>query len=367
MVHAPASRGSIPAAVMTLCLALTAVPRLDADSARTTGRTVTELAPGVYEIRHRDPYPGFVHGNTTVVVGDRDVLVVDATQTPAAAEEDIAQIRKWTDKPVRYLVNTHWHQDHSGGNAQYRAAFPAVAILAHRETRALDDATSPGLPAVFERDVAAAKKTAEAALAKGTTPSGAPLPERLRKLFQDQVDQADAVLAQAKRFTYQAPTLTFEDGVDIDLGGRMALVRHLGRGNTAGDLVVYLPQERILAVGDLLVHPVPYTFDGYPREWARTLEMVAAYDTVAIVPGHGDVQRDKTYLLQFRDLLRAVVAQVEAALRADAAITLDEVKKKVDVAALQAAMLGDDTDDKAFFDYATGSLVEMAFYEAKLR
>lgn len=83
-----------------------------------------------------------MNGNTTVIVGSRDVLVVDSTRTSAAAQEDIAQIRGWTGsassggKPVRWLVNTHWHWDHNAGNADYRAAFPGVGIVAHRETRA---------------------------------------------------------------------------------------------------------------------------------------------------------------------------------------------------------------------------------------
>src|SRR5262249_15221818 len=144
-----------------LLAALLCASSARADTSRTDERKVTELAPGIYEIRHRDPYPGFVHGNTTVVIGARDVLVVDSCQTPGAAEEDIAQIRKWTDKPVRYVVNTHWHQDHSGGNAQYLAAFPGVAIVAHRETKAMDDATSAGAPANLTRDTEAGRKSAQ--------------------------------------------------------------------------------------------------------------------------------------------------------------------------------------------------------------
>ncbi|MCI0352946.1 MAG: MBL fold metallo-hydrolase, partial [Acidobacteriales bacterium] len=89
---------------------------LRADSSSTKQRTVTQLAEGIYEIRHPDAPDQFPQSNTTVIIGDRDVLVVDSCYLPSAAREDIAQIKKWTSKPLRYLVNNHWHFDHTMGN-----------------------------------------------------------------------------------------------------------------------------------------------------------------------------------------------------------------------------------------------------------
>src|SRR5437879_5148822 len=80
-------------------------------------RTVTKLAEGVYEISHKDAPDHFPQGNTVVIIGDSGVLVVDSCYLPSSAREDIAQIRQWTSKPVRYLLNTHWHNDHNQGNA----------------------------------------------------------------------------------------------------------------------------------------------------------------------------------------------------------------------------------------------------------
>src|SRR4051812_31383083 len=82
---------------------------LFADSVTTKERTNTKLADGIYEIRHPDAPDGFPQSNTTVIIGDRDVLVVDSCLLPSTTREDIAQIRKWTNKPVTYLLNTHWH------------------------------------------------------------------------------------------------------------------------------------------------------------------------------------------------------------------------------------------------------------------
>ena len=106
----------------------------DGRAARQTPRKVTQLAAGVYEIEH----PRASSGNTTVIIGERQVFVVDTCFLPSAAREDIAQIRQWTDKPVSFVLNTHFHNDHNLGNRAYMDAFPALTIIAHVETKKRD-------------------------------------------------------------------------------------------------------------------------------------------------------------------------------------------------------------------------------------
>jgi cyclase len=96
-------------------------------------RQITRLAEGVYSIQHQND--GSPSGNTTVVIGDRVVFVVDSCYLPSLAREDIAQIRQWTNKPVGYLLNTHFHNDHNNGNKTYLDAFLALAIIAQAETK----------------------------------------------------------------------------------------------------------------------------------------------------------------------------------------------------------------------------------------
>ena len=100
-----------------------------------TPRKVTKLADGVYEIRAFGCADRISSGNTTVIIGDRQVFVVDAGFLPSVASEDIAQIRQWTDKPVCFVLNTHFHNDHNLGNRAYMDAFPAVTIIAEVETK----------------------------------------------------------------------------------------------------------------------------------------------------------------------------------------------------------------------------------------
>lgn len=363
---ASASRGAV---ILAMTAAVTAAPQagLAADSSLTWKRSVTQLAEGVYAIRHVDPFPSYVHGNTTVVIGEREVLVVDSCRTASAAREDIAEIRGWTDKPVRYLVNTHWHQDHNAGNRVYLDAYPGLAILAHAETRAMLDAAPDALPRDVLKTIPEAAARASQLLASGQASDGKPLSDRRLRIAQGQVTLAPAMLEDARNFVYQAPTLTFEDQVTLDLGGREVRVWHPGRANTGGDLVVYLPQAKILVAGDLVVRPVPYTFDGYPREWIRALEAIGALDVDLVVPGHGDLLRGKEAIFLLRDLMRTIVAQVNAQVDYDANVTLDAVRQKVDFTALRDRILGEDRAEIPFFDYAMSSFIELAYHEAKQR
>ena len=98
----------------------------------TIQRSVTKIADGVYVIIHKDAVAaGWPEGNTTVIIGDREVFVVDACFLTGSAKEDIAEIRRLTSKPVRYLLNTHFHIDHNAGNSAYMEAFPGLEIIAH--------------------------------------------------------------------------------------------------------------------------------------------------------------------------------------------------------------------------------------------
>ena len=147
----------------------------------------------------------------------------------------------------------------------------------------------------------------EKRIATGKAADGRVLTEAEKAESSERLAEIGGLFEQARIYVHRPPTLTFRDGVTVDLGGREVEIRHGGRGNTAGDAFVYLPREKILVAGDLLVRPVPYAFDGYPAEWIRTLEGLAALDADAIVPGHGDVMRDKSYLTQVIALMKSAV------------------------------------------------------------
>lgn len=353
-------------ACFTLVSLLIAAAPLLAQSQNANQRQVTKLADGVYAIQHKNLQDGSVSGNTTVIIGDREVFVVDSCYLPSQALEDIAQIRQWTDKPVGYLLNTHFHNDHNNGNKTYLDAFPALAIIAQEETKKDMDLIQPGNIERTPKRLAATI----AAWKQGKLQNGRALSDDEKKQVQELLPGLEKQEAEFKAMVYQSPTLTFTDKLDIDIGNRQVQVKHLGRGNTPGDAIAYLPKEKILVAGDLLVHPIPYTYDGYPAEWVQTLKNMAQLDAETIIPGHGPVLHDKAYLYLVADLFNSAVEQVRARIRQighPGFHSLDDVKGSVDLTAFRAKFAGEDKALQAEFDDMTAHLVKIVFTEAALR
>ncbi|HET8824542.1 MAG TPA: MBL fold metallo-hydrolase [Terriglobales bacterium] len=347
-------------------LVIFAASPLLADSVVNSERSITKLSDGVYEIRHPDAPDGFPQGNTLVVIGDRGVLVVDSGFLPSSTRLDIDQIRKWTDKPVTYLVNTHWHYDHTMGNGLYVEAFPAVQVVAQKEMQKLIRDVNPGALRRYPRR----KEATELALKTGKKIDGTPLTEGERKRYELRLAGLVPTLAELKNVVEFAPNVAFDKELDIDLGHHPVQIRFLGRGNTSGDTVIYLPVEKILAAGDLLDHPVSYFFGDIPVDHVNTLKAIAQLDVDTIVPGHGEVLHGKDYLYQVIDLLTAVNTEVEKELNAGAR-TSDEVQvgltKAIDVDAWRNKFVGPDPRDRNFFDVNLRALVEASFQQISTR
>ena len=322
------------------------------DSSTTRQRTVTKLAEGIYEIRHPDAPDQFPQSNTTVIIGERDVLVVDSCYLPSAAREDIAQIKKWTSKPVRYLVITHWHGDHANGNAAYAEAFPGVSIIAHVETAKRLAGFTPGRLERYTRRTTQIREQ----LASGKDERGNPLSDIDKKQLGEVLPGMEPVLAEFKPLRDPLPDMVFDEELNLDLGSRPVEIKFLGRGNTAGDAVVYLPKDKILITGDLLDHPIPYLGGGFPFDQIVTLRRMAQLDAQIIVPGHGDVLRDRVFLNDLVEFLETVTAEVERQVyrlgngfrRLDAVRA--GVEQNVDVAKWRKRFAGDNKDDIEFFD-----------------
>jgi cyclase len=349
-----------------LAISLLAPPRLPADSVNNSQLTVTKLAEGVYEIRHPDAPDGFPQGNTTVIVGERGVLVVDSCFLPSSARLDVEQIRKWTDKPVTYLVNTHWHFDHTLGNAAYVAAFPSVQIIAQKETQKLIGDVNPGALARYPQR----KERTEKALATGMKSDGSPLTEGERKRYEKRLAGLVSTLEELKTAVQFVPNVSFDHELNIDLGHRPVQIRFLGRGNTAGDTIVYLPVEKILATGDLLDHPVTYLFGDISVDHVTTLQLMAQLDVETIVPGHGEVLHGKDYIYLVIDFLKAVNMEVEKEIDAGAD-TSEEVEvmlpKAIDLDKWRQKFVGNDATNGSFFDANFHSLIASAFDQISLR
>lgn len=358
-------------ALIFICILLGAISLTEwvyaqRDSASTTHRTVTPVADGIYMIRHKDSPDGFPQGNTTVIIGEREVFIVDACYLPSSAKEDIAQIRQWTDKPVRYLLNTHWHGDHTHGNETYADAFPSISIVAHVETRKQLEGYYPG---VFERFPTRAA-TFRQVIESGKDPNGRTLNADEIKAYKEALAGLEPVSEEFKKIRLRLPDITFDSQLTLDIGNREIQIQYLGRGNTAGDAVVYLPGEKILIAGDLVDHPVPYLGSGYPSEQVLTLRKMAALDVETIIPGHGNVLNGKSYLLLLTEFIQEVVTQVRKAVHraGGGPRNLEAVRaavhQNVNFAEWKKKFVGDNKEDGDFFEsFSVQGVVTAAYAE----
>jgi cyclase len=336
-----------------------------ADSTTTKERSITKIAESIYGIRHPDAPDGFPQSNTTVIIGERGVFVIDSCLLPSSTKQDIAQIRQWTSKPVLYLLNTHWHFDHTLGNALYAEAFPGVQIIAHRHTNRMMRDFNPGAVARYPLREQRFKKILES----GKDPDGKPLTDGLRKDYEQALAGLAPVAAELKDAKQVVANLVFDSELEIDLGNTQAEVKFIGRGNTGGDTIVYLPKEKLLITGDLLDHPVQYMFGGFPLDHVETLEKLARFEAQTIVPGHGDILRDKRHIQAVHDMIKAVNDEVDRLYTQGK--TQEEVQelipKNLDVAAWKKQFAGDDADSQSFFDQSFAALVKGSFNQQRMR
>jgi glyoxylase-like metal-dependent hydrolase (beta-lactamase superfamily II) len=323
-----------------------------------------EVAPGVYSFIGLETNGPIPSGNVTAVIGDDGVLVVDSGRFPTLARRMIEAIRQKTDKPVRFLVHTHWHLDHIAADGEFRKAFPAMTIVTTDFTRR----KMLEKQAAYLRDVATNNagyvKGIKDFVAAGKRGDGTPLSEDDRRYLNGEIADIELETAELAGTKLVEPDVAFDRALTVYLGKREVRIAFLGKGNTAGDTVTFVPDAKVAIVGDLLVAPIPYGYGCHPSEWVATLKALMATDTTTIVPGHGPVMRNWDYAKSVIALLEAIQAQVAAAVKAGA--TLDETRKRVDVSAFKRQFAGDDyARGRAFRDFFVSSAVERAYQEAK--
>ena len=296
------------------------------------------LKPDIYLVRRPEPLREPVEPNALFIVNPEDVVVFEGGGAPLVAERTIALIRSVTGNPVSHVVNSHWHGDHNLGNQVYRAEFPDVKFVAHPETRAA--MTGPPM-AYVERYGPMLTELIDDW--RGQQSRGELTPARIRLL-------PDLVLmrGQIEQVTVVPPEVMVPDRLVLERGSREIQILHLGRGNTPGDLVLWLPQERVLATGDLVVHPIPYGFGSFPAEWIETLDRLAEFDFELLVPGHGELQQDLRYIRRLQAMLAEVRRQ--AAESAAAGFGLEATREKLDLGTFEAEFAGDDEDRKRKFE-----------------
>jgi glyoxylase-like metal-dependent hydrolase (beta-lactamase superfamily II) len=260
-----------------------------------------QVVPGVYAAIAKEQYK--VNCNAAVILLDDSVLVVDTHSKPSAARALQAQIKTITDKPVRFVVNTHFHWDHYRGNQVYLDTWPKdVQIISSQTTR--ENIEKLGIPRV-KYEIATLPKDIEkleADLAKATDP-------QQEATLQENLRQAKDYLEELKSMRNTLPTLTFDRSLILYQKSRIVEILWLGRAHTDGDVFVYLPKEKVIATGDALQGWMPWMNDGYPYEWVKTLENAERLDFDYVIGGHGDVMRGKAQFELWKSYISDLMAE----------------------------------------------------------
>ena len=260
---------------------------------------IKPVADGVYAAIAKPAYK--VNCNAAIILLDDGVLVVDTHSKPSAARALIEQIKKLTDKPVRYVVNTHFHWDHYQGNHAYPSSWPVgVEIISSEATRA--NIEQRGIPRVKHEIVTMPQEIEKlkSDLDKAVDP-------KQKEQVRSNLLQAEAYFAELKSMQVTLPTMTFDHSLILHRPSKTVEILWLGNAHTNGDVFVYLPREKVLVTGDALHGWTPYMGDSYPYDWIQTLDAAEKFDFDQVIGGHGDIMRGKEkfelWKQYFRDLM----------------------------------------------------------------
>jgi glyoxylase-like metal-dependent hydrolase (beta-lactamase superfamily II) len=252
---------------------------------------LTKVADGVYSyVGEKDASPTHSFAaNAGIVIGRDGILVIDTLISAKEAQRFLADIRKVSDKPIKYVVNTHAHLDHAFGNGVFANA--GAVVISHLADRKMLERT------------------------------GASTLQNVGTFGLKPEDMAGTEIV--------LPALAFSDRMQVDLGGEMIELIRLAPSHTDGSVIVYLPAKKLLFSGDVLFTDFhPFMADGDIPGWTKTLDALLAMDVERIIPGHGplstktDVQEMKEYLVLFDAKARELASKSQ-----DAEAVAAELKK----------------------------------------
>jgi cyclase len=352
--------------VVMISVSLVAMPaHSQTDIARMSGagRDIRKvvIADGIYQfMTMRDSYVRQL--NSVVIVNQSDVLVFDTDTRPSTARLILAEIRKLTDKPVRYVVNSHWHPDHWSGNEVYAEAFPGVEIIATRQTLEFMRNVASLWPGKFRVQLAAMQTALENEIATGKRDDGTPLSADQRSHDEADVRDYGTFVDEATHLRRVFPTMTYDGQMTIEDGGREFRFMSM-TGDAEGTTVLYLPREKVLVTGDVVSYPIPYITPP-PTRQLGSLKALTKLDVDVIIPGHGPAFHDKEFLELEIALLESVTKAVRDVLQKGAQ-TLDEVQKAVTADDLRERFAHGDADLETRFGNRVKELVKVAVREAR--
>jgi glyoxylase-like metal-dependent hydrolase (beta-lactamase superfamily II) len=270
-------------------------------------------------------------------------------------------------RPVKAVVLTHWHADHHLGLSAIVAAWPKVEIIAHRNAAADIDTLLKAFPravsATYEAERVRSLGQVLTDLVKSELEK-AVTPEEQRGWRAALIGNRALRLADVAGTRLVLPTRTVTDSLTLPDPDVPIVLHFMGRANTTGDLIAWLPRQRVVAVGDIVVEPVPFMINMFPTEYVTALGRISALPFDVLLPGHGRPQRDRALLDRLTLLVRDAATQVTALVRAG--VATDSIAARVDVARHRAGFVGADPWLARWFaQYTVGPLIESVIQETR--
>lgn len=322
-----------------------------------------KLAEGLYATERREPAGLMFDANNVFLIREHDVVVVDSNISPDSTRDVLAALRQLTDKPVRYVINTHWHEDHILGNSVWREAYPSVQFIGHVQSHAdLATVGASNRKSLLESGADGVASLRQA-INTGKGLAGNVLTDEERSSHASDIFLVERYLNEAGSLPIVYPDLEVSSSLVLADGKRPIEIRYLGAAHTRSDLVVWLPTEKVLIAGDLVVWPIPLVGStSYPAAYADTLQQLLNLQPAVIVPGHGPVFSDTRYAQQIMALLKSLSAQVAAGKQRGE--TLEQMRKSVDLSAQRQQFAGDSALLNLIFGmYVQSSGIAAAYQE----
>ena len=293
--------------------------------ARATLFDFKKVADGIYGAIAKPT--AMLNCNAAIIVNRDHVLVVDTHSKPSAAKALITQIRdEITQLPVRYVVDSHLHGDHAMGNEAYPEVFGGnVEVISSLKTREWMEKLGVSR---LKESIDSVPQQVAALRSKLETSKD----ESERAILKAHIEGLEEYRKEMTPPRITLPSMTFERRLVLHRGGREVHLIFLGRAHTAGDVVAFVPSERVIATGDLMHGLLPYMGDGFPDEWPNTLKALEALEFDRVIPGHGSIQDGKSVLSQFRGYVEEITEKVTRGIERGQA--LDELKKSITLSTL---------------------------------
>lgn len=292
------------ASILELAFHRAAWARAMAPSGDTQLFDIEKVAEGVFLAKARPQ--ALINSNAAIFVNSADVLVVDAHSKPSAAASLIAQIKKdITPKPVRYVVNSHFHWDHTQGNHAYRVAENKIDFIASEPTKQLMSDLAQKRLNESVAQVPEQIDTLRSRAAKSHS-------ESEKTFCEEQIRQLRAYQSELQTYSLELPTITFGTSYVVRDKAHDLHIEFHGHAHTAGDVVVFCPQKHAVATGDMILGFLPFIGDGFPRTWPKTIDSVAKLDLNHVLPGHGPVQSGRQVMTNERNYIEELTEKVAA-------------------------------------------------------